>query len=497
MRITKLIMTKTGSYADMVSRPYETVLDAQSAAEFESVTQHGNNLTASNLAGIAGRIIKPSATHEGQVGIENGWETERLRFYMEVEHDERMGGQVTQILTGYTNYVGVSANGNIDPAMRLFFNSSTDVRHVIRPTPTGRVRTSNVADTNQIITGSFQPSSLWESNSNAHSMRPEDLFCQLQGQGVAHDGLLMDTRSTFAQGMKFSRRSNALAPSYVSNVMSAYKQATASDEYAGTAEDMYESARGNVRERDIHNNGFLFQLSQMSQLQENGSLTFGELSQLDNSLPERTVIAVPSRTQQTSVPQRGQFEHWNGTTMETVAATIISHAVPALMMELLMSQCWFMSTNDTYGGHFETRILGVKGFNENVDMSPYCQQFIRRLEVEIMRDLTRNNEMSVQIEVGADVIGDTRIKVSLNGQETIEYVTPSFCDALIAPVVTSSQDRLNMVSSDFDQLFNHSVADCLGERLGHSETVIDDSDSAIDSDDGGFGGPGGFGNLSI
>lgn len=476
MKITRLVMTETGTYNDMVSRPYEAHLDGDTLSAFQEATQWGENVTPSAIAGVAGNIVRPRAQPERQVGIVNGWETPRLRFMMEVEYEAGMGTYVTQVVCGYTDYVGATRSGNIDHNMKLYFNSSIILRHTQAMTSTGRSTISQMADNSHIVTQANQtpigPSAF---GGNSLTMRPEDLFNRMQTGGIPSELTAIDTRQKFIQGIKKSSRKNNLAPSYMSRVLDAHRHSMNDSDYGETYEDMCHKASGTVREGLIHSDGFMRNLTVASNLMEEGFIYFGDLMELDNTIADRAVLSFNTPTTQVSNHSRGDSANWSSTELETVAATALSNSVPSLMMDTMLTKVSFMVTNETFDGTFDCRILNAMHFNKNVSVKEYAERFMHRLQVEVLRDLSRNNNFTVKLEMHCDVIGETHINISMNGGPEIPYVTPSFSDGLLVPVLTTQQETLDGVTTGFEMLSDSSYGN---QEMGPES-----------NGPGGFGGP--------
>jgi hypothetical protein len=156
-------------------------------------------------------------------------------------------------------------------------------------------------------------------------------------------------------------------------------------------------------------------------------------------------------THRVSVHQTGQTADWGASDLNTSVATILSNAVPGMLMELALTKVILMATNRTIGCVIKTTIIDVEGFS-NGDNSNAIAIFITRLENEVLRDISYNGSMDFAVEMHIDLLGETWIKLSLNGQPAIDYVTPSFCDALLTPVITSDDTRAMTLASDFDTL---------------------------------------------
>ena len=78
-----------------------------------------------------------------------------------------------------------------------------------------------------------------------------------------------------------------------------------------------------------------------------------------------------------------------------------------------------------------------------------------RLEVEVLRGLSSNNMIDFEISMTVDVLGETHISISMAGGPKYDYVTPSFCDALMAPVLTNNNDNLRAIGNDIEQLVSN------------------------------------------
>lgn len=453
VRITKLVFVQTGTYNDLLARPYQTdITDQNTILRLQEATEGGTNVTSAALATVAGSVIRPAAHAEGVIPILNGWSTPRLRFFMEIEYDAPMGGvKLTQILCGYTDYVGVTPSGNVDPNMRLFFNSSIKLRHVMEMSPVGRVVRPNVVEATHLLHDPVADPETGFSQHTTYTMRPEDLFNRME-HSLLPAGEVRDLRSELipSQRIKKSRLSNNYSPTYLSQVLQAYQSVTAEDDYTASEKNIFRQARGQVREGLLSDDMALRLLSNYSQLNECGSLTYGELLAIDPTLEGRAIFNLPGPIQQQTMHRTGQTEYWDGPNAETVAATILANALPALMMDHMLAKLAISATNEVIGGGYDIRVLGAVGFSDKIDLSPYVENLLRRFEIEILRDLTRNNEFSINLLVHADIIGETRIRIELNGQGEVEYVMPSFCNALVAPVLTRNQQTVAELTSDVE-----------------------------------------------
>lgn len=480
MNITRLNFVETGTYGDMVIRPYTTSVTPREISILQEATDNGANLNPANLAGVAGSIIRPCTEGVGVASIENGWDTKRLRFFMEVQIPSIAGAVVVQYLTGYTDHVGVSYNGTIDPNMRMYFNNSIFARKMLVQTPFGQQGQTTVSDASQILHGNYTPS-FRNLNSNAFTMRPEDVFTTISASQMGNVDIV-DTRPSFAtSSLKKSRRSNSSPTTYLSRVMTAHRD-TFND---GEVDDEYQTAMsravGRVRESLVSQDNTLSIFQRETSLSEGSSITYGELCHLCPQLDSLTRVALATGVIADTMHTRGQSEYWTSTTNEAIFCTILTHSVPAVMMDLMINKVAFVATNQTLDGSFQIQFGEVLSFAENQDMTPYIQQFQRRLISEIFQDLTRNNLIDIQLTAHFDVLGETVMDISLGGGPTVRFVSPSFCDGLTSPVLTNDAQFLKAMSSDIDSLADNMQMNLSPANTDYPQILQGNSNGYLDS----------------
>jgi hypothetical protein len=455
--ITKLLLTEVGTFNDMYVRPYQSQMTRQSIDAFQEATEYGKVINASVLAGVAGDMLRPVAQHQGMTTIANGWDGRRFRFLMEVTQGSQFAGsgQLRQIIGGYTNHLGATHSGAIDPEMQFFFNSVMVVRDTLTPGPNGNYYTTSVSDVSHVITGDYEPMGFGGAGSVKRLMRPQDVFKTMQGR-LLKDAKVFDTRTTMAGGAVKSRRNNSLAPTYLSRVMNAWKSTYAGEEVSDTTSNtmgqLLANAAGQVREQMSSQDHFLGMLQRQTNFSSQQCATYKELVALSPNLDNVTFVSFDQGHSLIPNHQRGQTEHWHGSGMETVAATIVMQAVPAIMIDLLLTKLSIMVTNQTIGGDYSVQVMDAKTFVEGLDLTPYISRFINRLQVEVLRDLTRNNQIEIAFQLNIDIMGQSDISIGVNGQPMVPFAMPSFCDGMFVPVITNDAMTLNALASDIDTL---------------------------------------------
>lgn len=459
-RVTKGLFVPTGTYNDMPNRPYETSVGIEEIMKTQEATKGGTSISAGVLGGIAGTILRPTTQAQGIVGIANGWDTPRLRFMLEIEHTGpgQFGEKTIQYLCGYTNYIGVIRAGGfgteiVDPKMTLTFNQSVTTRVSTERTTNGIIERVGVSDASHILAGTYQPT-FDNSGPMTSMMRPEDVFSTISLGVLGDVSGVLDTRNKFAdEQIKKSRRSNSNASHYLASILKANNLAMQCDGTNGTdIAGVMDEARGQVMEPLIAEDLYLSRLAHQTSLSVGSTLTWGELCAFDPSFDAVVRIELNSPGAVVTDHSRGSTEYWHGQDPVTLAATTLGQAVPGIMAELMLLGVHFHATNATLDGSIYVHVSNYHSFAENLDLTPYLERFKARLEHEILRNLSHNNQVPFNVEYNSDLLGETAIKMSFNNSPMTDYCAPSFCDGLFPPVLTQQDSVMRTLASDIESL---------------------------------------------
>jgi hypothetical protein len=390
--------------------------------------------------------------------IDNGWSTPRFRFCIKVlEYDQFNATQTLKVVQGYTGYVGLSHGGHVDPNMPLYFNNVIVMRQTITSTPGGQSVHVAIADADHIIRGFYQPT-YNERPDLIYTMRPEDLFITT-GRSALQGEDIVDTRLGFAASpLKKSRRKNSAAPYYLTQVVRNYRDVNDLADPNGDYNTMMAEAKGAVQEGSVEADAFLRTIKNYStNFAMTGAVTYGEMCSIFPELDHiATIMPAKQVTRNNTMGLEnhavGQTEYWNGASNETVWSSILSQSVPSLMIDLMLFRIAFTATNETLTGEYYVEVGDPGSMVEGLDLSPYIDVFKTRLVTEVLRGLSSNNQINFRVNMVVDIMGETRIAISIGGGPLIDYATPSYSDALFAPILASSQGQVESFTYDLQSL---------------------------------------------
>jgi len=470
-RIIQLLFRETGTYQQMHSRPYVAEIDGHDLISFAERTDDGTNFSREALAGLAGSILSPQAHSAGVVDISGGYHNKRYRFVMEVSHEDRFGGGHRQVFSGYTDYMGAdprTRRGNevaIDPNMKLYLNSVMTIRDVVDHSSNRRDTMSSVFENSHILSGIYKPSLRQDEGSMDVRMRPEDVFASMtfgafKSNRRSSNEVVHDTRTSFADGICKSRRSNSTSANFLSDLLTTYSKTTENMQYENT--DRYkklESARGSIAENYVTDDLFLGPLYRETSLKTGNWITFQELIDIDPDVERDEVTQVHHNKvihrDSTRLRDRNDDQDdWADVKNETVAATILAHAVPAIMMDLTLTQVAFIATNRTRDNRPEIHPTRARMFSKHVKQVPekVMNVFLNRLEDEVLRDISNRGRIDYDVEMDVNVFGDSTVKISMLGGRHYEFIVPSFSDAAFVPVLARSSGALASLAQELTEL---------------------------------------------
>lgn len=473
VEIVRIIMQETGTYNTMMRRPFESNLNGNIQRTIMENCEKAGRITPNLLTGVAGQFLMPSATPERPINIVNGWDTRRFKFFMEVRSTSHMGSVVTQFITGYTDQMGASVFGSLDPNMTFYINTVNMAKNAVRTTPLGTQNIQSIVDCSHLL---YQTDyeGVYGLN-NSHKMRPEDVFvtmqnAELEAASNAYGGHteFQDTRTHLTKKpIKSTRRFNS-SPIFVSSVLDSYVQ-TKRQAMGGHSDlEITDTAAASVASARVNEDPFLTLLRNRSGL-DGSFFTVRDLLAIDPTVESRIVVTPLNPALRATLPVAGQTQHWQTADFETQFATALSQAVPGYMLDNCLQYVKFRATNMEMGGNITVLLVDYGTLLQGIDEQPYLASFSFAIEKTVLSDLSQNNMIPFTLEMTCNLMSDSIMNLSINSAPFVPYVVPCFCDNLMSPLVTADKARLNTLAKDISTVVDY-LGDATGPNMGFSET---------------------------
>lgn len=460
MELISLKLFQTGTYNNMVRRPVVTSVNQATLNQLNELTHGGANVTRAAIAPVAAQIIAPSATPIGDATIANGWGETRCRFIAEFANQGFNGARMRKIVSGYTDHMGVIVSSNaIDPNMCLFINNVIDLNDSIVPGSAGNTIQTSVRQCDQILFGNYDRSGYQQ---NDYMLRPGDIFNTASSQAAvmnfAGEGEFADLRMTFMGGAARSRRDNLLPTAYLNRLMRASQAAQMSAEDNGpeTMQYVNDTSAGIANDAPISGDIILRELSNKFDLGKRGFITWRDLQSRWPHVNAPGFVKVKlygGAHAKRPLHQAGQSEHWVGNNIETLLATMLGNALPALLTDNMIYRIGLLIHNQTPNGMPDVVVtIPPMSLAEGVHLEPYVERLKMQLLTELMPGLTENNMRIVSISVNADVMDETSMTISVNYGSPMPFAIPQFGDQTFTLMTTNNMDHAYGIVQDITNL---------------------------------------------
>lgn len=481
---TKLFITETGTSDDMIGVNFNSHITEQNRMQFIEQTAGGAMLDAANLAGLAGDIIRPDFNQYRNLQMANGWGNKRLRFVLHMTPMNVLGGStVRYIYSGYTDIADFNTHvGDFNPNTRLYFNNAISVSQSFVEDVGGMIPRTFINDISHVLTPQalgggldaiVNPNTMqWERLPS--TIRPTDLFTHLGarvdserfGHQVHHFGTVVDTKK--------SSRSNALASNYLSKTTKALTQAHEMTDYSESQTDLYSKAAAYTGDSFVSSDPLIARLMEYNYSQR-GYVTWGEICSIFPAIKNPGVINYIRRmegaelvafnnndvfgTQDKYMIRRGENEQMVtasgvNTSPHALIAYSLMQSIPGLLLTNFINRCVITATNMTLDGGLHIEIRTPQAMTDLP--SQFIIERIPALETLLYRtvfmDLPVNRQVDFMIDMVADVFGESFIRVRYNGSHPVPFAFPSYCDAMMSPLVATTQQPLEQISQDIRYL---------------------------------------------
>ena len=450
-KVLKSLMMETGTYSPMFNRVYSNTLqDMDVVDDFLEITNDGRDINHVNLAGLSGRIIRPSALPQSEIDIDGGFNERRMVFMIALEHRSYQSRhpKVT-ILSGYTDRVDVTLSGKVAYDLRMYVNSVTQVNTLGQPRPTDISHVISANSYNAFDMQGHRQDRYGEKSLKL--LRPMDVIRNMEHQhGDSYNNI--DTANVIMSSRNHSsRRMNGLSSRYLSSIVKSVITSDTTDIFdTGLNQSRYALARSSssIKEGNLIQDPVTRELKEISTFLSDGYVTWDDLNRIVPHLDDDTqIMFMKNNPNMLSREARGHdTERWDGGSQTTVAATIISQSLGAILSSCLLTYIELEFSNETVDGNPMVRISNLASFGDFLDPETQAQHLEFIIVNELIPILTFDGEYDISVKIEFDIQLDAFISISWDGEDWVDFTTPNFCDGLLSPVISTNDNALSDIS---------------------------------------------------
>lgn len=452
--VKRLLMREVVEQHEHVVRPYASNYTSQERMRFDEVTQGGLLIDAPTLSGIANAILRPIARGAATANIANGWNNRRFYYMMEVDIRRTANSVSTEIVAGYTDYLGASLQTQaIDPNLKFYVNSQIVVSQVYSETSTGPAWVPMVSNNNQVVVPALM--------SGASTQRPTDLFNAPLIESTITD--LMRAHGAVARPnviggdqVKLSRRSNLTPGEFLSSTLNAQRQSRGDVDFLGDADEsrVLSGAASITSEADPTNSTILRTLMKASDFLNSGFFTYGDLLAMDDSgnLDSRVTVVFSRPETEWDAFNVHNTQHWAGGDATTLMGNKLASQFTKLAWDNLTLGVEFTATNLTPTHTVQCLITNMHLFSPNLDSRFYLDRVTAGIEGMVLAESAMMPGATISIRGAINPMGTTRMFVSIDGEPEVPFSFAVFGDTSVSPIMNPNMDNVMALSKDIRDL---------------------------------------------
>ncbi len=446
--ITGLLLINTKQKRDMVQRGYKLNVTNRDYTTIGQTLDKFGKLSSEAVAVQTPNILTMGMKPDIQVGIINGWTTERFIFIIKTKTRRSDGSVFASYIQGYTDHVRADRHMNIDPNMKFFINSIINVvEHVIPGSNTVR-HSPHSAYT--LVYDRFTNTPEMQFNHDAFKLlRPVDALIELHTSEQYDDGIPV----TYASGsvgpvVNTSKASNRIPSTQISNIINGVITSASITKVTNDIADIYMGGAGVVSEYNISDTPFMRALSVLYGTNA-GEFIYSDLLSIDPNvervkdikwtIPDQVNINPQDIKGGQNILLTNDPESLGVTSPEARIASIIAETSSGLASNLMLTSIMFTIQSGIIS---VDPIFTPLNYNSEIPvLNPEMAvlEFERQFKTLVVPQITSGGMVAIDILVNIDLINESRVSVSVNSQQAVVFAIPTYSNSLFDPVITNQQ----------------------------------------------------------
>ncbi len=451
--LVELLLVNTKQKRNMAQRGYHLQVSNKDLTVMQNTLAQFGKVSPEHIANQMPGVLNMGMSPDLQVGIVNGWNTERFIFILKTKTRRSDGSVFASYVQGYTDSARANKTGAIDPNMVFYINSVINaIEHVVPGTNNIRhVPHSSFTLVYDRITNSPE---LKFSTDSFKLLRPIDALVELH-VSEQYDPNVPITNTVGSVGITVntSKADNRIASKQVSSVINGIVEASSTVGFTNNPADIFIGAAGLVGETPLIDVPFMRDLSYFYGRQT-GEFKFSELLSMDPNVGNHVNIkwTIPDQVNlnPAALQQPGQNilltndpESLEVTSEEARISSIISETCSGLLSNLHLTNIMFTAQSGIISSDVIFMPMNYNSSIPIINQEAAVMEFESQFRGLVMPQITKNGMVSVDILVNIDLINESRVSVSANGNPPVVFAIPTYSNSLFDPVITTNQGLQN------------------------------------------------------
>jgi hypothetical protein len=419
VEIVRILIQTATEMAPSYTRPYVANVTDEALQVLMSDINGSSAIVPGTVATAAGMILQPSTAATGEVQIPHGWHTPRYRFVLFARLHKHNAPPVMQVVSGYTEYKGVSHTGRLDPEM-CFFVNGTDVY-----TDTSSGAHSRALESSQVL---YSLSGQGVGDPSRECLqRPQDVLMYFSSDlDPTMDFTGNTTKFLGTVPIKNHTRHNSPAR-YMADLLSTARAVSSEDALYGAREQISATMHANplIRNTAVSRDGLIATIAAKNGTNMmRGYFTMNDLMLLDPNAPN---VVHPMSMEMSGAGGRDGID-WRSEDPSTVFATVMASGISSYMRDMGVHQMHFVVATGA-----EPNIVTCNSLMAQYDYSTQLDRWKFIVNTELLTAASQCYPYGtyVRVDMTVDLFGITTIHMWVDGiAGEMIYSWPSFCDSL-------------------------------------------------------------------
>lgn len=424
----------------------------------------GLRLKPTLLSSEVPSVIIPDKNPHKIAEIPNGWEEKRYIFIMAVEY-QRPGSNWTntEYIQGFTDYdgyiVGQDRRPHFDDRMVFRVNSIITMSRGVDP-HTGNpvssmVSNYSVADNRwTVMSDHRQPGNKPSLTDQYVIGRPVDVVNSIRQVDLYDDYTRRINDTNILNQPQLSKREDSIPTIHVADTLSSVIAGKASAVMTDTYGDLMDQAAGTLsQDSSLFESMFLKTISMLSGWEESSTFTTTMLKTIDPSINGRIEVYRSRQGSATVLQSTDNGEDHYKPTIENMLSKVVHDSLAAYMATCCISSMVVNITNITGTREFVITAPPNTFIPDNVNIMYLADIVKERFITEVFNTITYGNQMRVSIVAYMDLIGGSKIDISVDGNPFVIVDYPTYADASFSSIIFAPNDFAN-VADDYNGLIN-------------------------------------------
>ena len=452
--IKQLLMIATNPCKPIYNRSYTLNTTNQILEKLYHLARpqgmNSHHMTDTQIASQIPEIIDMDPVIAGEANVPYGWNTERLRFIMEVEYDF-LGSTMAAYLQGFTEYHDPSYTDKIDPSMKFYINSITTV--IKRIDPITHMMIVQPYTSYNILANMEDDTPNYGVQSNYKKLiRPQDLFNNYylnEKYAQGEDVVFNLTDELTPNNIVTSRRMNNNPMEYLAKGLEAYRCGRIATDTSWDQQSAMDNAKSSVAEPTLANNPFLFALTNLTGMVAPNYFSLDMLMRMDPNIIQKVKkfnrMQAPVVAQYNTMLNTDDPSETIQPTVENLRALFLVNIISSLCIDCLISKCTISLSNAS--GEPTVFITEPGSIVENLDMISFLDKLELKIKQTVMPKLTEYNQLLVEAFISCDILGDFTVGISINNNPMEVFRYPVYADGLFTPMITNNVNKNNFLDN--------------------------------------------------